>query len=270
MTPRRVMIGVCCATLALATLPLAAGEEAPPKPRLWAVYTEFVKPTMVAEYEAVGREMVAAMKAAKVESRYTYFTVLQGESFSYIAVTPMESFGDMDLIHQEWTQMGEKIGKAVWAELIRRGSEAVVHSSMQVFLERPEISYWPDAPRLDPEEAAFAEYGFHYLLPGMEEEAATIAGEYADLYRKKNLSESFRVFQALTGENLPLLVVATYGEDEADWTAAGAKVNEALGEEGLVLQQRAMQVIRNYESKQRRLREDLSYLPPKETAGDDE
>jgi hypothetical protein len=264
------MIGACCATLALVASPLAAGEEASPKPRLWVVYTEYVKPTMVAEYEAVGREMVAAMKAAKVESRHTYFTVLQGESFSYIAVTPMESFADMDLIHREWMQMGEKIGKAAWGELIRRGSEAVVHSSMQVFLERPEISYWPDAPRLDPEEAAFAEYGFHYLLPGMEEEAATIAGEYADLYRKKNVSEPFRVFQALTGENLPLLVVGTYGKDEADWTAAGAKVNEALGEEGLVLQQRAMRVIRTYESKQRRLREDLSYLPPQKTTGEDE
>jgi hypothetical protein len=265
-----VILGACCAILALATLSLAAGEEAPPKPRLWAVYTEYVKPTMVAEYEAVGREMVAAMKAAKVESRYTYFTVLQGESFSYVAVTPMQSFADMDRIQQEWMQMGDKIGKAAWAELIRRGSEAVVHSSMQVFLERPEISYWPEAPRVEPDDAAFAEYGFHYLLPGMEEEAATIAGEYADLYRKKNLPESFRVFQALTGEDLPLLVVATYGEDEADWTAAGAKVNEALGEEGLLLQQRAMQVIRTYESKQRRLREDLSYLPPKMTAGEGE
>ena len=270
MTRRGVIIGACCAILALVASPLAAGEEASPKPRLWAVYTEYVKPSMVAEYEAVGREMVAAMKAAKVESRYTYFSVLQGESFSYIAVTPMESFADMGRIHREWMQMGEKIGKAAWAELIRRGSEAVVHSSMQVFLERPEISYWPDTPRLEPEEAAFAEYGFHYLVPGMEEEAATITRQYADLYRKNNLSEPFRVFQAVTGENLPLFVVGTYGKDEEDWIASGASVNEALGEEGLLLQQRAMRVIRTYESKKRRLREDLSYRAPQETVGEDE
>jgi hypothetical protein len=262
------MIGACCAALALAASPLAAGEEAPPKPKLWAVYTEHVKPSMVADYEAVGKEMIAAMKAAKADSPYAYFTMLQGESFSYVAVTPMESFADLDRIHQEWMQMGEKVGKAAWAELIRRGSEAVVHSSMQVFVERPDISYLPTTPRIKPEEAAFAEYGFHYLVPGMEEEAATIAGEYADLYRKKGISESFRVFQAVTGENLPLLVVATYGKDEADWIASGAEVNEALGEEGLMLQQRAMRVIRTYESKKRRLREDLSYRPPKEIAGE--
>jgi hypothetical protein len=265
------MIGACCAALALVASPLAAGEEAPPpKPRLWAVYTEYVKPSMVAEYEAVGREMVAAMKAAKVESRYTYFSMLEGEGFSYIAVTPMESFADLGMIRREWMQMGEKIGKAAWAEMIRRGSEAVDHSSMQVFVERPDISYRPDTPRLDPGEAAFAEYGFHYLVPGMEQEAATIAGEYAELYRNNGLSEPFVVFQAVTGENLPLLVVATYGKDEADWIASGAKVNEALGEEGLMLQQRAMRVIRTYESKKRQLREDLSYQPPKETVEEDE
>jgi hypothetical protein len=270
MTRSRVMIGACCAMLALAASPLAKGEEAPPEPRLWAVYTEYVKPSMVAEYEAVCREMIAAMKAAKVESRLTYFTVLQGESFSYVAVTPMESFADMDRIRREWMQMGEKVGKAAWAELIRRGSETVDHSSMQVFVERPEISYLPDTPRLEPEEAAFAEYGFHYLVPGMEQEAATIAGEYADLYRKNGLAESFTVLQAVTGEDLPLLVVTTYGKDEADWIAAGTKVNEALGEEGLMLQQRAMRVIRTYESKKRRLREELSYRPPREIAGEAE
>jgi hypothetical protein len=264
MARRIAKLAIGCWILSLVALPLMAHEEGTGEARLWVVYTEVVKPSMWEQYETVGEEMIAAMRAAKVDSPYTYFTILQGEDLTYTAVTPMEDFGDMSKIHEAWMHMGEKIGQAKWAELIRRGSETVDHSSLAVFVERPDLSYQPAAPRMAPGEVRFAEYSFYYLLPGREEEAAAILKDWAELHRKKKVAEAFRVFEAITGDDLPLLVVGTYGKNEVDWIDHGAEVSEALGEQGQGLLRRALGVIRRFEVTRNLVRDDLSYQPPQE------
>jgi hypothetical protein len=47
--------------------------------------------------------------------------------------------------------------------------------------------------------------------------------------------------------------------------AHAEKTRQALGEEGKALGQRSLEVIRRYESLQRTVREDLSYLPAQKT-----
>ncbi len=80
------------------------------------------------------------------------------------------------------------------------------------------------------------------------------------------LSTRFRVYQALSGDDLPLYVVVEGGRSEVDYHQNAESIRAALGEDGFKLIQKALGVIRRVETMTAVPRPDLSYPPPHSSA----
>jgi hypothetical protein len=127
---------------------------------------------------------------------------------------------------------------------------------------RPDLSYMPATPRLAQTDRRYFRWDFYYLLPGREKESEQIARDYAALFRQKGITDSFNIYTAVLGTDLPLLVAAIPAKSATDLLAADERINATLGADVRPLQQRAMAITRRFERREGTLRPDLSYPAP--------
>lgn len=248
--------------LVLALLAFSALAQQMPKPRLWAVHIEVVKPSRVAEYEAGTKEMLDVFRASKIDSAGTRFTGMAMDRFEYVYIIPLSNFAAFDSLIGDWMEAEQKIGKAKWEDMGRRGGANIDYYRELVVMERADLSYHPANPRVKPEEAPFFHSSFYFILPGREREAESIGRDYVETFRKKNLDVSFTTYQAILGDEMPLFIVSSPAKDMTDWVATNNRVNQLLGAEGVALARRAMAVTRKFEERHGQLRPDLSYSGP--------
>ena len=96
------------------------------------------------------------------------------------------------------------------------------------------------------------------MRPGHEPDIEEVAKKFAALYEEKGIDTGFRVYQAVTGDDLPLYVVSFAAADAAGYYANEAKVNGMLGEAAIPLMQEAASHARRLERTNARMRPDLS------------
>jgi hypothetical protein len=126
----------------------------------------------------------------------------------------------------------------------------------------PAMSYVAAAPRLKMEEAKFFHFSFYYLIPGKEEDAKALAGDFAALMKSKNIPDSYNIYMAIMGPDMPLLVVEQWARDEADYWASEAKNNATLGDAVGALNARALGLTRRIDHENVWIRPDLSLPAP--------
>jgi len=252
-------ITLCAIGLALAA---GAAQAQPPSGRWFVLHEEKAKPSQVALYESTTREFVELVRANKAAMPSFYFTVMQGDDFTYTFVAPIENFASMDAINREFGALmlaaGFKFG-----DVMQRGAPAMESRSEMVVGEEPSMSYEPATPGLqmtDPE-AKFFHYTIYYVMPGKEQEAAAIGKAYSALFKSKNVDRGYKIYWAINGPDLPALAVQRWGKDEADFYAHEAATRALLGDAVKPLDARALAVTRRMESKSARVRPDLSVRP---------
>lgn len=254
---------VCLAALSLSLPLVAADATTPAKPKLYLIHEEVARPSMLAQYESVTNEILAALMEKKADPATFGMHLYMTTDLHYVYVVPITSWGALDNFWQNFQTIGDSIGKEKWASLMRRSNMATESYSEVVVMERPDLSYMPATPRLKPEEMRFEHWQFYYLDPARVDEAEQVAKDYAAFFRSKNSTDGYRAFMAMSGENLPLLIISIPGKSAADFYATDAKINATLGAELAPLQARAMSVTRKYESRDAVFRPDLSYPPMK-------
>lgn len=245
----------------------AQSEQANP-PQLFLVHRETAPLARQAEYEATAKAFVAALGEAGVGHDLVHFSALSGPELGYAYIVPLGNFAGMDDFTKNWSDVAEKVGPEKWARLAAESGAAMDHYGDTHFLLRPDLSYEPAQPRLKAGETHFIQFLFYYGVPGKEQDLEAVSREYAELFRKKGLSTRFRVYQAVSGSDLPLYVVVEGARSEADYYENAEKTRTALGEEGMKLLQKAILPIRRVESMSAIPRPDLSYPPP-HGGGDD-
>ena len=252
--------------VALLLFPLIAAQaqNAPPapKPQLFVIHEEIAKPSMLAQYESTTREFFKALTDAKVDPAVFSVNTYVTPDFHYIYLAPISSFAGMDKIAGMFMSMGNAVGNDRWQDLMRRGGATMESYSETVTMLRPDLSYVPANPRLKPEDRKYFRLEFFYLIPGKEQDAEAIARDYATLFKQKNWPEGYSIFMALTGENLPLLVVSIPAKSLADYVAADDRLNATLGADIKPLQARALSITRKFELRDVTARPDLVYPPP--------
>lgn len=240
------------------TLTTAVAQEMP-KPQLYVIHEEVVKPAQMMAYEAVSKEFVSTLAEKKVNSPALTWNAYMTNDMHYLYLVRIPNFAAMDTSMGEWEKAKNSVGAARWTDLERRGSEPMVSYNEFVAMLRPDLSYKPANPRLKMEEQRYFRVDFYYLIPGKMAEAEAIAKDYVALFKQKNIAESFSIFIDILGDDLPLLVASVPAKSEADAVAADERVNSALGADGQALQARAMAITRRFERRSSTFRPDLSY-----------
>lgn len=230
-----------------------------PKPELYVIHEEVVRPSAIAAYESAARDFLATLAEKKVSSPALTFNTYMTNDLHYIYIVRIPNFAALDMSQSEWEKAKAMVGVDRWTDLERRGNEPMVSYSEIVTVRRPDLSYAPANPRLKQEEQRYARLDFYYLMPGKEKEAEAVAHDYIALFKAKNITEPYSIYTSVFGDDLPLWVVAVPAKSEADFVAADERVNSTLGADVRPLQQRALAVSRRIEHRSVNYRPDLSY-----------
>jgi hypothetical protein len=260
---RRRAAFLLAAAVAAAGASIATARQsqpaAPAAPSLHYVFIEHVKPSMIAEYEAATKSLVEAFAAHEIEG--IQFSAASGAELGYVYAMPLESFGSMESLHASWEAAVEKIGMEKWREVAARGDAAVDHREAFFVRRRTDLSFVPDAPSVMPEEIGYVAYGFYYVIPGHEAQLEAMCRSFAELYGKLGMNDGWTVYQALTGADLPLYVIAHPAKSATDFHEHAERMQTAMGEEGMKLVMESYAHVRRFERREGRPRPDLGYLP---------
>jgi hypothetical protein len=221
---------------------------------------------MLGQYEATTRELLNAFTEKNADPKIFGMNLFTTTDMHYIYVVPMSNWGALDTFQASWGTIAKAVGKDRWRDIMNRGNAAMSSYNEFMVVRRPDLSYMPATPRLEAGEVKFIHWIFYYIDAAHTDESEQIAKEYAALFKAKNVSDPFTVYQVLSGNDLPLLVVAVPAKSAADYYANDEKVQAALGSDIRPLAARALAITRKYEVKDGTARPELSYPMPATTA----
>jgi hypothetical protein len=239
---------------------LAAFAVEPPKPQLYSLYEEVAIPSMTTQYEGATKDMIKALGEKKVTSPSFVLNTYMTTDFHYLYLTPISNWAQLDTIDKDWRGMKDTIGADRFNDIERRGNGAMTSFDSAIIARRDELSYRPENPRLPESDQPFARLDFYYLRPGTEEQAEQVAKDYVALFKEKKIGDSFSIYTAMSGHDLPLLVAVIPAKSPTDFATADEKTTAILGDALRTLQGRAMALTRRIEHKDVWFRPDLSYM----------
>jgi len=243
------------AVLMLMPASLAAQEDA--APTWWAVFTEQVAPANVAAFE----ENSAAIHELIVENapaEMVYYTLSSPET-GYSYAIPMASMADFMKMNEQWMGMVNAIGWDKWEAM--QASDLVEHSSMNFYVEIPAGSYHPEGYEESMADKPVRHYDWLYPKSGMESELTEVLKEWVALYEEHGIASGWTAYQAVSGEDLPLVVLITPAESAGAYYMMSDEVDGILGEAGQALMMKSMGMLRKFEHNEAMFRPELSLVP---------
>jgi len=249
-----LMVGFVVSLCALTTL----AQEKEQKAQAYYLLDVAVKPSMIAEYEAAAKVMVSLNAEYKATYPWYAFSV---EDFHYYFVIPVENLADVDNMFNEDSELEKKMGEEKLEEIgkLFAGTYEYVHTYM--IYHRPDLSYTPESPRLQPEEANYRKWIWYYIQPDKAEEYQEILKKFIPLAQSKNVSDGYNIYVGGIGMDLPAYLVAFSAKSAADQETHYERIIESLGEEAVALLQKMFSLTRELDIKTGWFRPDLSYMP---------
>ncbi|MEJ2310993.1 MAG: hypothetical protein P8Y10_01700 [Gemmatimonadales bacterium] len=253
------------AGLAALLLPTAAAAQEDEGPQMFFVHQEVVKPSMIAEYEAAAADWMKLLSGSTEAKGKIAYYAYSGPQIGFVYVVPIDDFSHFSEMGDAFDAVADEVG-APWEEAGNRSDMAADHFESGFYVHRPDLSYEPANPRLGDDEVKMVHWDFWYALPDKTDDLEAVAKEFVELYTSESLDTGWNVYQAITGGDLPLYVVAVQARDEADFYANEARLNELVGAEAQKLGMKALKAARRVEPFIGWYRPDLSYPQATEMA----
>lgn len=217
-----------------------------------AVHEDFVKPSMDVKYREAMKKLKAACEQHKVGPSWT--TIIYDDN-SYRHLVSIKSFADLD--KNPFADLEAKMGKDALGKLWAEFDECLESHSDFVATQLPELSY------LSPTEADnYRSVTFWNPLPGKENEAESILGEWKKLYESKKVPSGFRVLKVIFGQQGEYVIVS-WGKNAADEATKFQKTLELTGDEGGKLWLKTQAITKRIYNKRAELLPQFSYSAPK-------
>ncbi len=246
------------AVLMLMPASLAAQEEES-SPTWWAVFREHVPPANVAAFEENSAKMHELIVANAPEEMIYYTHSGPETGFSY--AIPMESLADFMNLNEQWMGMINEIGWEKWEEMSAGSDGLVDHTSLNFYVERLDLSYVPEGMMESMDEMPVRHYDWLYPKAGMEDEFNDTMKEWVELYTEQGIETGWTAYQAVSGDNLPMVVLITPATSAGAYYMMSDKVDEMLGEAGQKLMMKSMEMLRKFEHNEAMFRPELSLVP---------
>lgn len=238
----------------------APAQEAETSQLLWIQEAQ-VQTSSTAEYETALTELRDVFK------KYSLSVPIQigvSEDLNYGMVVPLRNFAALDSVGQEVEAIAEKSGASGYPAIQRQLGEASTGNNVWLAQTRPDLSYTPENPRLNADEIAFNHYILLYVQSGSEAAVEETLKAFVTLWKKNKIADGFTVAAAVTGSDLPLIVVGVPAKSAADYYARNEEIAAKLGSELEALTIRISANLRRLEVLNITSRPDLSYTPERE------
>lgn len=256
---RRALTAFC---LLFLSVPTFAQTMSTPAPEYYLVHEEIARPGMLPQYESTTRDLLTMLTDQKADPKVMAMNLFVTTDMHYLYVVRLANFGSIDTINQTFATVAQGVGKDRWAEIMRRGNSAMESYNEFVMVRRPDLSYVAATPRLKPEERRFFHLQFFYIDAAHIAEAEQVAKDIVALFKSKNVTDGYNVYQLVTGTDLPVYVVSIGGRNASDFYANDERNLALVGAEYRPLQARVLSYARKYEVKDAFARPELSYPMP--------
>ena len=241
--------------LMLAPASLAAQEDA--APTWWAVFSEHVAPANLMAIEESSAALMELIRANAPEGM-VYYTH-SGPETGYMYAIPMAGMADFMTMNEQWMEMVNRIGWETWEEMSPPG--LTERTGFNFFVELADQSYHPEGFEESMADKPFRRFDWLYPKVGMEEELSEMMKEWVAFYAEHGLESGWTAYQAVTGEDLPLVVLITPAESATAFHALAEKEEAVVYEAGMEMWKKSMDMLRGYEATDATFRPDLSLLP---------
>jgi hypothetical protein len=237
--------------LATATL----GQVAPvdQEPPLYRLEIHTLKPGQDTEYENSVKELIGGLRAADVRLPSWDFAVMRASPTLYMTIDPTANWAMLDTFDSETEEVAKLLGATI-RDFMKRSHATNARESEFFIQSGPDTDV---AGALGENGLNFTRFDFYYAL-SMH---SVIGALYSvkRLYVSSHTGISCRLYHAVTGDDLPLAIIAMSATDQAAFDSEQGRVDVASGPELKRLLALARGASRRIETFNFVARPDLSY-----------
>lgn len=250
---RRLLVPAILSLVALA--PTATAQEA--EPTYFTVFSDHVDISNHAAFEESTKEFVGLFAEAGVEG--VSWVTITGPDLGYTYAVPGMGPGDMDEMNEAWGAAMQTIGDA-GARVMAESDPLVESREMFYLLLRPDLSHRPETVGMSPD-TPYRHYVQLQAHPAKVQAFEASTKAWADAYARHGIERGFRVYQYVTGADLPRYLIVEHARDEAQYHAISAEINSALGSDLEALYAQTGPSLKSVREMSGWVRPDLSYPP---------
>lgn len=241
-------------------------EEKVDQGNLVIVEVVTINPAGMAAYEAASKKLLPIM--AEHDFPYGYDAYMT-DDFHYMFVYPIKNFADIDALYGEWMKFIEAWGMDNWKAMQKEIGDAVESSDLSVFNFRRDLSFLPEDNAYDGSKPNYFYWGFCKVKPGMEQALEKNFQDFVNLWKAKEMTTGWALYQGFFGADMPTYVYAEWGASPAAFWAQAEKSEAKTGDAAKAVWDQTMQTLRSYDFMTGRNRPDLSYKPAKKEASEE-
>lgn len=238
-------------------LPLSLLNAQMEKPQPYRIHEDVVKPSMVAEYEAIGKELIAKLKEYNIQDIQWITTSLSDNRYLY--VSKIENMASLD--KSGFEALAEKMGADKLYALFDKMDKCYdVEHDYIIYLDQ-ELSYMPEGITQTPEGMDYRKFYYLFITPSNRATVKAKMKAVKDLFVSKGSKEYFRIYHSGFGTRGEFYMAAVAAKDAEDY-AKQSKVNDLLlGDEGRKVFGELFSSTLKNEEYSGNMRPDLFYMP---------
>ena len=245
--------------IALLLAPFCFQAQETKKSQTFWVHEDVVKPSMVAEYESICKELTGNMKKHNIQEVNTI--VANTADNRYLWVGPLENMAQLD--QPMFETLSAKMGADKMEALFDRMDKCYDIEQNYLIIMDNELSYMPGGITQTPEGQDYRKFHYYYYTPGNRAAVKERVKAIKSLFESKGSKLNYRVYRSGFGTRGEFYMVAVAAKDAADYANKIAENNETMGDEWLDTYNSFMATLDKYEVFEGVMRPDMGYSPSK-------
>lgn len=231
--------------------------QAQDAPKMFWVHEDVVKPSMVAEYESICKDLTANLKKHNIQG--PGMIVTNTADHRYLWVSPIASMGDIN--YDPFMTLSEKMGAEAMGALFDKMDKSYDTEHDYVIRLDEELSYMPDGMTQTPEGQDYRKFHYFHYTPSNADAVKEKSAAIKKLFESKGSKLHYRTYKSGFGTRGAFYMVAIAAKDAVDYASKIEENNKLLGEEWLQTYGDFQASLLEYEIVEGQMRPDMAYAP---------
>ena len=257
---RMLLVGLVLMTVGSMGL---GAEQSVPMHNLF-IFEECVEPAQMDAF------MKGRAEQTKLAAKHDFeFPVLRFvDNFKVVTCGVFEKFAAIDEFPAILEEYVKKTGGRD-KELDDLCAKCVRSASSSIAVYRPDLSYHAKNPAFTPDYSKpfFTVMVTYHVKPHKYDQAVEVAKKIKDLYEKRGASASYRIYERMCGEDVPVFFGVMCAQDKAQFLEIDKKDQERFGAEAERLFDANLDIVNAIESSEAMYVPEISYMP-KQASGE--
>lgn len=206
---------------------------------LIVVREDKVIPSMSSDYEFFLADIKSFLEDKNIKD-FNYFTLMQDE-YMFRHITPIKSLKEIDKNSNK--SLAKKLNDPELDLILELMNETIISTKHIVLKFQPNLSFIPRGDSWSTGNT-YRKWSYFYFYPGSEKEVEKLLASWKELYKKKDAKMGFRVFTNFIGEEKPLYIFTTWGENPVKYHENMNELSNVLGDDGAALWLKMMDYVR--------------------------